>query len=53
MYSSRGSSQSRDGTQVSSLQADSLLTDPPGKPKFSLDKVTTKVSEMVMNLEFR
>ena len=29
---SRGSSQPRDRTQVSWLQADSLLTEPPGKP---------------------
>ena len=30
---SRGSSQLRDGTQVSTLQADSLPAEPPGKPK--------------------
>ena len=30
---SRGSSQPRDRTQVSELQADSLLPEPPGKPK--------------------
>ena len=30
---SRGSSQSRDQTQVSCLQADSLPSEPPGKPK--------------------
>ena len=33
MPSSRGSSQPRDQTQVSALQADSLLTEPAGKPK--------------------
>ena len=31
--SSGGSSQPRDQTQVSALQADSLMTEPPGKPK--------------------
>ena len=31
--SSRGSSQPRDWIQVSALQADSLLSEPPGKPK--------------------
>ena len=30
--SSRGSSQSRDGAQVSLLQADALPSEPPGKP---------------------
>ena len=30
---SRGSSQPRDQTQVSALQVDSLLAEPPGKPK--------------------
>ena len=30
---SRGSSQPRDQTQVSTLQVDSLLAEPPGKPK--------------------
>ena len=30
---SRGSSQPRDQTQVFSLQADSLVAEPPGKPK--------------------
>ena len=33
MLSSRGSSQPRDGTQVSSLQVDSLPSEPLGKPK--------------------
>ena len=33
MPSSRGSSQPRDRTQVSPLQADSLPYEPPGKPK--------------------
>ena len=33
MPSSRGSSQPRDQTHVSSWQADSLLSEPPGKPK--------------------
>ena len=33
MPSSGGSSQPRDQTQVSALQADSLLTEPAGKPK--------------------
>ena len=32
MPSSRGSCQPRDWTQVSALQADSLLSEPPGKP---------------------
>ena len=32
--SSRGSFQPRDQTQVSALQADSLLSEPPGKPSF-------------------
>ena len=32
MPSSRGSSQPRDGTQVSRLQVDSVLSEPPGKP---------------------
>ena len=32
MPSSRGSSQPRDQTQISHLQADSLLAEPPGKP---------------------
>ena len=33
MPSSRGSSQPRDQTQVSALQVDSLLSEPPRKPK--------------------
>ena len=33
MPSSMGSSQPRDQTQVSTLQADSLLSEPPGKLK--------------------
>ena len=33
MSSSRGSSRHRDRTQVSTLQADSLLSEPPAKPK--------------------
>ena len=33
MPTSRGSSQPRDGTQVSQMQADFLPAEPPGKPK--------------------
>ena len=33
MSSSRGSSQPRDQTQVSRIEADSLPSEPPGKPK--------------------
>ena len=33
MPSSRGSSQPRDRTQVSHIEADSLPSEPPGKPK--------------------
>ena len=33
MPSCRGSSQPRGQTQVSALQVDSLLSEPPGKPK--------------------
>ena len=34
---SRGSSQPRDGTQVSAWQADSLPAELPGKPEYLLD----------------
>ena len=35
--SSRGSSQPRDRTRVSALQADSLLSEPPGKPLWEVE----------------
>ena len=40
--SSRGSSQPRDPTQVSAIQADTLLPEPSGEPKLLLINLITK-----------
>ena len=53
MLSSRGSSQHRDGTQVSCTAGDSLPSEPPGKPKIypknlQIDNIQTW--ECVFNL---
>ena len=44
--SSRGSFQPRDQTQVSASQADSLLSEPPGKPSFFIWTGVKKKSEL-------
>ena len=46
---SRGSSSSRDWTWVPALQADSLLSEPPGKPYFVLKWSEVKWSEVAQS----
>ena len=47
---SKGSSQPRDPIQDPALQADSLLSEPPGKPIFSIEMgLNPRMSEFIAN----
>ena len=45
---SKGSSQTRDQTQVSCMQEDSLPSEPPGKPQINYSKVTKSMQLLII-----